>query len=131
MREALTQRVGGLAEAVIADSRWEQDDLSVSVLGMLLYGFALATGRIAMFLDIEDINAVVFECVTQKTGAAESWTKGLVAEAAASAFDKAHHSGQYELIGVGHSYFTVEDQATVVDNVFANIANVRLAANRA
>ena len=45
-RDALAQRVGELADAVLADPRWERDDLAVSVLGMLLYGYALATGRI-------------------------------------------------------------------------------------
>ena len=51
-RDALTERVGELADAVLTDPRWYQDDLSVSVLGMVLYGFALATGRIVMLLSL-------------------------------------------------------------------------------
>ena len=47
-RDALAECVGELANAVLADPRWQRDDLSVSVLGMLLYGFALATGRLVM-----------------------------------------------------------------------------------
>jgi hypothetical protein len=124
-RDALTDHVGELAYAVLADSRWEQDDLSVSVLGMLLYGFALAMGRIVMFLDMEDIDAAVLRCMTERVGAAAKWSGGLVTEANASAFDKAHHAGHHELIGVGHSYFGVKDQAVIVDNVFANIQSVR------
>jgi hypothetical protein len=126
-REALFERLAELADQVIADPRWqgEQDDLGVSVLGMLLYGFALATGRIVMFLDTEDIDAAVLRCLTERAGVAAKWGSGLVAEANASAFDKAHHPGHHELIGVGHSYFGVEDQAAIVDNVFANIQNVR------
>ena len=127
-RDALFERVGELADAVLADPRWERDDLSVSVLGMLLYGFALATGRIVMFLDMEDIDAAVLRCMTERVGAAAKWSGGLVAEANASAFDKAHHPGQHELIGVGHSYFGVEDQGAIVDNVFANIQSMRWAA---
>ena len=124
-RDALTQRVGVLADAVRADPRWAQDDLSVSVLGMILYGFALATGRIVMFLDMADIDAAVLRCLTDRCGVAAKWSGGLVEEANASAFDLAHHPGQHELIGVGHSYFGVKDQAVLVDNVFANIASVR------
>ena len=124
-RDALTHRVGELADAVLADPRWEQDDLSVSVLGMLLYGFALAIGRVVMFLDMEDIDTAVLRCLTERVGAATKWSSGLVAEANASAFDQAHHPGHHELIGVGHSYFGVEDRASLVDNVFANIESVR------
>jgi len=126
-RDALTERVGALSDRVLADPRWEseRDDLGVSVLGMLLYGFALATGRIVMFLDMEDINAAVLRCMTERVGAAGKWSDGLVSEANASAFDKAHHPGHHELVGVGHSYFGVDNQAAIVDNVFANIQNVR------
>ena len=109
---SLSDRIGKLAEAVLADPRWEQEVLSVSVLGMVLYGYALAIGRIVMFLDIEDIDTAVLCCMTERIGAAAKWSSGLVAEANASAFDKAHHPGHHELIGVGHSYFGVEDQAT-------------------
>jgi len=128
-RDALFERVGELADAVLADPRWKRDDLSVSVLGMLLYGSALATGRIVMFLDMEDIDAAVLRCMTERVGAAAKWSGGLVAEANASAFDKAHHPGQHELIGVGHSYFGVEDQGAIIDNVFANIQSMRRAAD--
>ena len=124
-KDTLTERIGELADAALADPRWEQDDLSVSVLGMLLYGFALATGRIIMFLDIEDIDAAVFRCITERVGASAKWSSELVAAANASAFDKAHHPGHHELIGVGHSYLGVGDQAALVNNMIANIASVR------
>jgi hypothetical protein len=124
-RDALTQRVGELAEAVLADPRWQQDDVSVTVLGMILYGFALATGRIVMFLDMEDIDAAVLRCLTERVGAAAKWSGGLVAEANASAFDRAHHPSHHALIGVGHSYFGDKDPAALVDNVFVNIETVR------
>jgi hypothetical protein len=114
-----------LAEAVLADPRWERDDLSVSVLGMVLYGYALAIGRIVMFLDIEDIDAAVLCCMTERVGASAKWSSGLVAEANASAYDQTHHPGHHELIGVGHSYFEAKDQAVLVNNLFANIASVR------
>ena len=44
-REALTTRLGALADAVLADWRWVRDDLDVSILGMLLYGYAMSTAR--------------------------------------------------------------------------------------
>ncbi len=124
-RDALTQRVGELADAVLADPRWEQDDLNVSVLGMLLYGYALGTGRMYFFLDMPDIDAAVHQVMTERIGAAAKWSGGLVAEAAASAFDQAYHPGNHELISVGHSYIGVADRGVLVDNVFANIESVR------
>ena len=125
-RDALTQRVGELTEAVLADPRWQQDDVSVTVLGMILYGFALATGRIVMFLDMDDIDAAVLSCLTERIGAPPKWSGGLVAEANASSMDRAHHAGHHQLIGVGHSYFfRIKDRSTQVDNVFANIESVR------
>jgi hypothetical protein len=126
-RDALTQRICELADAVVSDPRWkaEKDDLGVAVLGMLIYGFALATGRLAMFLDFEDVDAAVVSCITEHVGAAVKWSNGLVADANASAFNQSHHPGNHELIGVGHSYFSVTDQAAIVDNIFANIQSVR------
>ncbi|HEY1379833.1 MAG TPA: hypothetical protein VGF55_23725 [Gemmataceae bacterium] len=123
-REALTARIGPLADAVVADWRWVRDDLSVSILGMLLYGFARATAR-EMRLAVADVDAAVLDCMTQQVGAAAKWSGGLVAEAHASADDKTHHPGHHELIGVGQSYHGVADQRAVVNNVFANFASVR------
>src|SRR6478735_643085 len=123
-RDALTDRIGELADAVLADWRWTRDDLSVSVLGMLLYGLALETGRSAR-LAVADVDAAVLQCMTERVGAATKWSGGLVAEAHASADDKAHPPGHHELIGVGQSYHGVTDRGAVVDNVFANFASVR------
>src|SRR5258706_15188322 len=129
-RDALAKHVSDLTDAVLADARWRQDDLSVTILGMLMYGYALAIGRIVMFLDTPDIDAAVLRCMTQHVGAAAKWSGGLVAAASAAAFDQAHHPGHHELIGIGHSYFGVEDRATVVESVFTNIASVRSQAGR-
>ncbi len=124
-RDALTERVGELANAVVADPRFERDDFSVSVLGMLLYGYALGTGRLFFLLDTPDVDAAVLRVMTERVGAAAKWSGGLVAEANAAAFDQAHHPGHHELIGMGHSYIGVEDRAALVDNVFANTASAR------
>jgi hypothetical protein len=129
-QDALAKKVGEAVDAVRADPRWQQDDLSVAILGMLSYGYALAIGRTVMFLDIPDIDAAVLKCLTENVGAAAKWSGGLVAEANASAFDKKHHPGHHELIGVGHQYFGVEDRTAVVNNVFANIASYRQRAKR-
>jgi hypothetical protein len=124
-QDALTKQLGTLADAVRADPRWQQDDLSVEVLCMLLYGFALMTGRSVMFLDVEDIDAAVLRCLTDHVGAAAKWSGGLVTEASTSAMSKAHHSAHHALIGVGHSYMGVENLKAVVDNIFTNIAYTR------
>ncbi|KAF0812886.1 hypothetical protein IGB42_02730 [Andreprevotia sp. IGB-42] len=121
----LASQVSGLSQAVVDDKRWTNETLDVAVLGMLLYGYALAVGRMVMMLDIEDIDAAVQRCFTDTVGAAGKWSEGLVAEASLSASDKAHHPGNHELIGVGHSYFGVKDRRLVVDNIFANMASVR------
>jgi hypothetical protein len=123
-RDALAARIGSLTDAVLADWRWTRDDLSVSILGMLLYGFARASAR-EMGLAVADVDAAVLQCMTDRVGAAAKWSGGLVAEAHASADDKAHHPGHHELIGVGQSYHGVADQRAVVNNVFANFASVR------
>ena len=80
--DALTQRLSELADRILADSRWEsqRDDLGISVLGMLLYGYALAVGRSVMFLDMEDIDAAVLRCLTERAGIAAKWGSGLVEE---------------------------------------------------
>jgi hypothetical protein len=123
-RDALDARISGLADSVLADWRWVRDDLSVSILGMLLYGFARATAQ-DMRLAVADVDAAVLQCMTERVGAAAKWSGGLVAEAHASADDEAHHPDHHELIGVGQSYRGVADQRAVVNNVFANFASVR------
>jgi hypothetical protein len=125
--ERLFESVAGLTDRVVADPRWEEqrDDLSVAVFGMLLYGFALGTGRLLMMLDIEDIDAAVTRALVERVGVAAKWAGGLVADANRSAFDKAYHPGQHELIGVGHQYMSLERSGAAIDNIFANILSVR------
>lgn len=124
-QEALTEQLNHFVAKVVGDARWINETLAVAVFGMLLYGYALAVGRLAMMLEMEDIDAVVLRTMTGAVGAAKKWSEGLVAEARASAFDQSHHPGNFDLIGVGHSYFGEQDTAQVVDNVFANIASAR------
>jgi hypothetical protein len=122
--ERLYERVSEVAALVVADSRWRacSDDLGVSVMGMLLYGYALAIGRFVMLLDLSDINNVVARVVSDHTGSAEEWTKGMVQAAAAAAFDEQVHPGHFELIGVGHQYMTsAPGTKAIVENIFANI----------
>jgi hypothetical protein len=120
----MTARLNALADAVLADWRWVRDDMNVSVLGMLLYGLAMATAR-ELRLGVADVDAAVLQCMTERIGAAAKWSGGLVAEANASAHDKAHHPGHHEIIGVGQTYHGVADQQALVDNVFANFVSVR------
>jgi hypothetical protein len=122
--DALTNCLSELADAVLADWRWARDDLNVSVLGMILYGFAMESGR-AMGLSVSDVDAAVLQCMTDRVGAAAKWSGGLVAAANASARDKDHHPGHHELIGVGRTYHGIADQQALVGNVFANFASVR------
>jgi hypothetical protein len=63
--------------------------------------------------------------LTERAGVAAKWSGGLVAKANRSAFDRDHYVGYHELIEVGHSYFGVDDQVAVIENVFANIQSVR------
>jgi hypothetical protein len=123
-RKEWSDRLVGLNEAVLADWRWVGDEISVSVLGMLLYGFSLETAK-AAGLASADAEAVVLQCLTEKVGAAAKWTRGLIAEAKAAARSKAHHPGHHELIGVGRTYVNVADTRAVVENIFANFASVR------
>ncbi|MBL9187418.1 MAG: hypothetical protein JNK23_08080 [Opitutaceae bacterium] len=124
-RDTLAADMGKLADAVLSDARWQRDDLGVSVLGMLLYGFALAKGRIVMLLDLEDINAAVLHVMTTRIGAASKWSSGMIEDADRSALDAAYHPGQHELISAGQSYLGIQERAAILDNVFANIRSVR------
>lgn len=123
-RDDLTVRVGQLADAVLADWRWVRDDLSVSILGMILYGYGLEAGR-AKGLSVADTDAAVLRCMTERVGAAAKWSGGLVAEANAAARSKNHHAGHHELIGVGRTYNGIADGRALVENVYANFASVR------
>jgi|GEM_PF-1579069 len=123
-RKELTENAGKLAEAVVADWRWVSDELSVSVFGMILYGFSQEAAKAAR-LAVKDVDAAVLWCLTERVGAAAKWSAGLVAEANAAARRKAHHPGHHELIEVGRTYYGVADAQEVVDNIFANIASVR------
>jgi hypothetical protein len=124
-QDALTDQLNQLAEAVKSDPRWVQDDISITVFGMLLYGYALAIGRFVMLLEIKDIDTAVYRTLTGNLNVASKWCYGLVADANASAFNKIHHPGNHELIGVGHSYFGVHNQPAIIDNVFGNITKIR------
>lgn len=123
-RKALAEHIGELADAVLGDWRWVRDDLSVQVLGMLLYGYGLEIG-LAAGLSVTDVDAAVLQCMTDHVGAATKWSAGLVESANASARDMEYHPAQHELIGVGRTYHGVADQQAIVDNVYANIASHR------
>lgn len=122
----LTRRLLEVCVAVVDDPRWETegDDLGVSILGMLLYGFGLILGRAMFFLGPEEIERAVARALVEGVGAAKLWTGGLVKDAARSAIEPGYHPGQSELISVGHQYFGCELQ-DVVDNIFQNIASYR------
>jgi hypothetical protein len=125
--EKLFETLTVLTNSVITDARWpqEKDDLGVSVLGMLLYGYGLAVGRMVMMLEIEDINAAVQRCLVERVGAAEKWSGGLVAAAATSAVDPTYHPGYTSLIEAGHDYMGEPNVSAMVDHVFANIQHLR------
>jgi hypothetical protein len=75
-REALGKKVGELVDAVRTDSRWQQDDLSVTILGMISYGYALALGRLVRFLDMPHIDAAVHKCLTDNLEPRQSGAAG-------------------------------------------------------
>lgn len=119
--ERLNEFIAGTAGRIVADPRWaeERDDLGVSIVGMLLYGFALGSGA-----DRADAGAAVAAALTSRVGSAAKWTGGLVEEAHLSAANPDHHSGHHSLILVGRSYGG-KDAAAIVENVFANIRSFR------
>ena len=125
--EALNAKVSKFAMTVVRDDRWggAADDLGVAVLGMILYGYALAVGRLVMLLEIECVAKATEKVLVEVVGAASKWSEGLVRDAETSAFDRAYHPQQFELVGVGHSYYGVNDSSSIVDNVFTNIDAVR------
>lgn len=129
--DQLFETLAALTDGVMTDARWqsEKDDLGVSVLGMLLYGYGLAVGRMVMMLEIEDIGAAVRRCLVERVGTAEKWTGGLVEAAAYSSFDPTYHPGYTSLIEAGHDYMGETNIKALVDNVFANIQHLRRQTN--
>jgi hypothetical protein len=69
MPDLLTSRLNDLAGAVRSNWRWTQDDVNVSVLGMLLYGYATAIGQGAQ-LSLEAVEKALLETMTSVIGAA-------------------------------------------------------------
>jgi hypothetical protein len=63
--------------------------------------------------------------MVERVGVSDAWAQSLVQEASLSAFDKAYHPGQFELIGVGHQYMLPNSSADVIENVFGNFQSVR------
>jgi hypothetical protein len=94
-QEDLFEMLSALADKVVADERWldENDDLGVEVFGTILYGYALAIGRLMMFLDDEKIHAAVTQCLVERVDVAKKWATDLVKEAARAAFDEKYHPG--------------------------------------
>src|SRR5690606_20858132 len=86
------KRLGGLADAVRADPRCEQDDLSAAMFGMLLYGFALMIGRAVIFLDVEKFDAPILPRLTEHLGAPARWSRGSVEDANATTNEVVHVS---------------------------------------
>ncbi len=125
--EALFQTLTPLADAVITDPQWSEqgDELGLSVFGMILYGYGLAVGRLAMLLDMGDIDAAVERCLCERIKVPVLWAQGLIAEAGRCALDPSYHPGQAELIDVGYDYLGETDLSLLVENVLANIRSVR------
>lgn len=123
----LLQILTNLTHQVIQDSRWhhEHDDLGVTVFGFILYGYGLSTGRMALFLDLEDIHMTIKQCLTTNLGTAEKWTDGLIEAAAQSAFNPMYHPGHHELIEVGQQYMGETNLDLLTNNIFENIKNIR------
>lgn len=124
--DAMATALDGLAEDVVADWRWVAEDLSASVLGMLLYGLALEIGRTTATAP-RAIDAAVERCMVEHVGASTTWSAGLVEAAKRAADDADFHPGHHELIAIGRTFHGVARSA-LVDNVYANFASVRQAA---
>ncbi|MBL8752656.1 MAG: hypothetical protein JNK15_05090 [Planctomycetes bacterium] len=126
--EALDE-IDRLTAYVVEDWRWVQDDMSVVVLGMILFGLGVEIGR-AERIHATEIESAVAHCLRTRFGAGSRWCSELLAEATASATSRSHHPGHYELIETGRTYRGVIDHQALVDNVFANIASCRNAAGQ-
>jgi hypothetical protein len=121
--EDVIEVVKYLALQIVADDRWsdQADEFDVGVFGFILYGYALKVATVFAF-DANIAGDVVKDVLTEVLVCSENWATGLVEEARKSAFNEHYHKGQFDLIGIGHSYVIGLNQHAQVDNVFANIA---------
>jgi hypothetical protein len=127
MSSAALEDLDRLTSSVIDDWRWVQDDLSVVVLGMILFGLGSEISRVER-INPTETEAAIARCLNTRVGAGSQWCSELLAEAAASAQSPLHHPGHHELIETGRTYRGVVDRQVLVDNMFANIASFRAAA---
>jgi hypothetical protein len=113
----LNDRIFALASQVVGDPRWPEmaHDLSLQVLGMLLFGYASALAGPGA-----DPVAAVAAAMTGPVGSPPGWTRAMLDDARQSAGNEDHNPANCSLIEVGETYPELDD-AHVFANIFANL----------
>ncbi|HEX6369999.1 MAG TPA: hypothetical protein VF006_13850 [Longimicrobium sp.] len=113
----LNDRMSALASQVVGDPRWPEmaHDLSLQVLGMLLFGYASALAGPGA-----DPMAAVAAAMTGPVGSPPGWTGEMLDDARQSAHNEDHNPANCSLIEVGETYPELDD-ADVFANIFANL----------
>ena len=127
MRERLEEKTNNLLKLITSDPRWNlQDELLIQVLGLTIYGYAFGLGRLALFMDVDEINEVIINQLT-KLGVGEKYAQGLVDTALNSFTNDKDQSVHSQLVNIGHSHFGSEDLSVCVESIFNNTAALRQA----
>jgi hypothetical protein len=116
-----------LALSVIADDRWpdESDDVGLSILGFLLFGFAHKTCA-DLRLPLTKATEIVTLVLAKHTECTEDWLTSFRRELEDCGNEKDLTEGLQELIGKGATYQVSEDMSQVVDRVYEVIHSHRM-----
>lgn len=120
--DLLTSQLRTLADAVVADWRWDDDDRDVSHLCLILYGLAKEI-CLAWRRDSLEIDLAVQHCMVESVGAEDVRSSELVVKA--SCVTEAMNDDRAKLINVGRAIHGMDDIRGMADRVFASLADIR------
>lgn len=114
-----------LTRKVITDPRWDiQDELLCQVFGFTMYGYVFGVGRLACFMDVQDIQQLATDQLTG-LGIGSTYAQGMMQSAYEIFMDKGNSTIHSQLIGIGHSHFASEDMTDLVESIFVNTEKIK------
>lgn len=121
------QKADAFTNSVTTDRRWRlADELMCQVFGYTLYGYLLGVGRLICFMDVEDIQ-VMASSKLAGLGIGPNYAKGLMEHAHKEFMTEGNLSLHAKLVGIGHSHFASDKVNVLVESVFQNTEQIRVA----
>lgn len=125
MKDKLIKRAESLVDLVVSDPRWNlRDELLIQVFGFTLYGYLFGLGRLVLTMDVDVIDEVASEQLF-KLGIGNQYADGLVRDAFTACSSKNEKDIHFQLVSIGHSYFSSDNLVKCVDSIFNNTDALR------